>query len=241
MRRRRLTENKRTKERTRNEAQQDGNRNNPPDSQHHRRRGVSRNRHQGVQTLNRRSDNRGRLRPENRKKRYQAGWRFVGVRGTPRRLAVAASEQETSGLGNTSRASAVLSFQRRNLAWNDSAENTRLSTGPRLGRFPVGVPLATPDAAGEKRTKLVVRAVRVGRGASGLGRAVLEYQQPAAGQAGGPGAGLTMIPLAPEFPEGDPISETTGHALAPVIPTLRVGSWGGFVVLWCRSGYRVVR
>ena len=51
--------------------------------------------------------------------------------------------------------------------------------------------------------KVVVRAERVPRGGAGFGRAVLQNLQ-----VGGPGGmlvGLEMVPLAPDYPEGDSV------------------------------------
>lgn len=100
--------------------------------------------------------------------------------------------------GLTAKAEVVLSFEFRRIPWPPQSQ--RASKGPAVDAFPRGVPLRTKPGD-EQQSKVVVRAIRVPRGSAGYGRAVLEYtevvnEQPAA---------LTMVPLAPEYPEGDAV------------------------------------
>ncbi|MEK7876013.1 MAG: ATPase domain-containing protein [Pseudomonadota bacterium] len=97
--------------------------------------------------------------------------------------------------GLTTRAETVLSFEYRRIPWQQPTR-TRPSDGPSQDGYAVGVPLVLPGTL--EQPKVVVRAVRVPRGAAaGFGRAVLEHLGTTIG------AGLEMVPIAPQFPEGE--------------------------------------
>jgi hypothetical protein len=106
-----------------------------------------------------------------------------------------------SRYGLTATAEVVLSFDYRRIPWPIGP--TRPSTGLVGDAFPSGAPLATVSTISPLLTqpKVIVRAERVPRGGAGFGRAVLQNTTAGASTL----AGLEMVPLAPEYPEGDPV------------------------------------
>lgn len=106
--------------------------------------------------------------------------------------------------GIASLSEVVLKFEYRR--FRASKTNSRPSVGPVVDGFLKDVPLEVPKNPGwrirsERRPEVLVRVVTVPRGAAGFGRAFLRYL---ALPDGSP-AGLTMAPLAPEYPEGEAI------------------------------------
>ena len=100
--------------------------------------------------------------------------------------------------GLASQSEVVLSFEYQRMLWPPCKQKRR-SRGPSIDGYPTGVPLETyrPSKKLEQRQpKVVVRAVRVPRAAAGSGLAILEFD-PASTTV----AGLTLRPLAPEYPE----------------------------------------
>lgn len=113
-------------------------------------------------------------------------------------LVVGVGDKNTRGsYGLTAKAEVVLSFEYRRLPWQLPLSK-RASIGLVADAFPEGVPLVEPPGGSQTQPKVVVRAERVPRGGAGFGRAVLENIS-----VSGRLAGLDMLPLSPEFPEGE--------------------------------------
>jgi KaiC/GvpD/RAD55 family RecA-like ATPase len=132
---------------------------------------------------------------------------IVGVQGESRAL---------GKYGLTAEAEVVLSFNFQGVPWesNMATRVFRPSSGFVDDAIQNGIPLLTPPpptppGSERRQPKVIVRAERVPRGAAGFGRAVLQYlTAPPPANAIAPAntiAGLEMIPLAPEYPEGDPL------------------------------------
>lgn len=111
--------------------------------------------------------------------------------------AIDLNRADLSRCGLTAKASVVLSFEHRRIPWQDPPADPIPSKGTGIDWFARDVPLLVLDSRPRAhRTKLVVKAVRVGRGAPGYGRAILDFHDD------GPGRGSIMRPLSPDYPEG---------------------------------------
>ncbi|NOS99623.1 MAG: hypothetical protein HOP29_03250 [Phycisphaerales bacterium] len=122
---------------------------------------------------------------------------FLGVHDVTSMIAsVGLDDARLGRSGLTAKSAVTLTFQHRSMPWQDPP-TWRASLGLGTDWFAKDVPLVKPHPTNvDRRTKLIVRATRVGRGSPGFSRAVLEFMP------GGPADGSKMMPLAPEFEEG---------------------------------------